>query len=155
MHECIRLAVVALNEAEALHRVEELDRSAGLLTSQLTLRAAGCAAAPATTAAALDCHRFALDAKVRRGDTAAAVDERELERLAISKVGKTCLLDRRDMNKHVLTAIVADDEAEALLRIEEFDDAFAFANDLRRHSATAATSAAAAESTAAAAAAAE
>jgi hypothetical protein len=56
------------------------------------------------------------------------------------------------VHEHVLTAIVTDDEAEALLRIEEFDDAFAFADDLGRHSATT-TTAAAAETAAAAAAA--
>jgi hypothetical protein len=62
------------------------------------------------------------------------------------------------VNEHILTAVVADDETETLLRIEEFDDAFAFADDLRGHSATTATAAAtkaaataaAAESTAAA-----
>jgi hypothetical protein len=53
------------------------------------------------------------------------------------------------MDEHVLAAIVANDEAEALLRIEEFDDALAFANDLGRHSAT---RTAAAEATTAAAA---
>jgi hypothetical protein len=63
------------------------------------------------------------------------------------------------VNEHILAAIVTDDEAEALLRIEEFDDAFALANDLGRHSATAGAAAtkpaaatAAAETTAAAAA---
>src|SRR5215212_12277845 len=30
VHERVRLAVIALDEAEAFHRVEELDRSAGL-----------------------------------------------------------------------------------------------------------------------------
>jgi hypothetical protein len=57
------------------------------------------------------------------------------------------------VHEHVLTAVIANDETESLLRIEEFDDAFAFANDLRGHSATA--SATAAEATATAATAAE
>jgi hypothetical protein len=57
------------------------------------------------------------------------------------------------VDEDVLAAIIADNEAEPLLRIEEFDDALAFSDDLWRHSAaTAAT--AAAEATAAAAAAA-
>jgi hypothetical protein len=56
------------------------------------------------------------------------------------------------VNEHILAAVVTNDEAEAFLRIEEFDDAFAFANDLGRHSAT---SAAAAEATASATTAAE
>ena len=104
-------------------------------------------------AAALDRHRLAFDPQVGRRNAAAAIDERELERLAIGKVGQAGLLDRRDVNEHILAAVIADDEAEALLRVEEFDDAFAFANDLGRHSA--ATAAAAAETAAAAAAAAE
>jgi hypothetical protein len=159
MHECIGLAVVALNEAEALHCVEELDRTAGLLTGQLALRTTAAPSSRAVAAAtALDSHRLALDSEVRCRDPAAAIDERELERLAVSEIRETRLLDRRDVDEDVFAAIVTNDEAEALLRVEEFDDAFAFANDLRRHSSaaaaptakTAATAAAAAESTAAA-----
>jgi hypothetical protein len=52
------------------------------------------------------------------------------------------------MNEHVLPAIIPNDKAEALLSVEEFDDAFAFAHDLGRHGAP---WRAAAESTAAAA----
>jgi hypothetical protein len=57
------------------------------------------------------------------------------------------------MDEHVLAAVIANDEAETLLRVEEFDDALAFADDLRGHSATTATAAAtkAAAATAAAA----
>src|SRR5947209_5714220 len=54
------------------------------------------------------------------------------------------------MDEHVLASVITNDETEAFLRIEEFDDAFAFANDLGRHSA-AATASAAAETSAAAA----
>jgi hypothetical protein len=42
------------------------------------------------------------------------------------------------VDEHVVSAVIADNEAETLLRIEEFDDAFALADDLRRHSASAA-----------------
>ncbi len=107
---------------------------------------------PPRSAARSHRHRLAFDPKVRRRNSPAAIDERELERLAVREVGQTRLLDRRDMDEYVLSAIVANDEAETLLRVEEFDDALAFANDLRGHSATAA--AAAAETAAAAAAAA-
>jgi hypothetical protein len=56
------------------------------------------------------------------------------------------------VNEHILAAVIANHEAEALLRVEEFDDALAFANDLGRHTATrAAAGSAAAEATAAAA----
>jgi hypothetical protein len=65
------------------------------------------------------------------------------------------LLDGRNVDEDVLAAIVTNDEAEAFLPIEEFDDALAFADDLRGHSAATRTAAAAAETTAAAAAAAK
>src|SRR5207237_10549885 len=81
---------------------------------------------------------------------AAGIDEGEGERVPVGEAGEARLLDRGDVNEHILAAIVADDEAEALLPVEEFDDAFAFADDLGRHSA--ATAAAAAEATATAAA---
>jgi hypothetical protein len=134
MHEGIRLAVVTLDEAEALHRIEELHDTRRFLARQLALRA---------TLGPLDSHRLAFDSQVCRRDATATIDERELERLAVSKVREARLLDRRNVNENVLASIVADDEAEALLRIEEFYDAFSFADDLRRHSATAAAAAAA------------
>jgi hypothetical protein len=57
------------------------------------------------------------------------------------------------MDEHVLPAIVSDNEAETLLRVEEFDDAFAFANDLWGHSAATGSTAAEASATSTAAAA--
>jgi hypothetical protein len=157
VNECIRLSVIATDEAETLHRIEEFDGALSLFASQLALRAATEAAlagaALARSRGANDFHRLAVDLEVGRRDATAAVDQRELQRLAIGEVRKTCLLNRRDMDENILAAIVADDEAEALLRIEEFDDALAFANDLGRHSATcaAATEAATAAATEAAA----
>jgi hypothetical protein len=47
------------------------------------------------------------------------------------------------MDEHVLAAVIANDEAETLLRVEELYDALAFADDLRGHSAATATAAAA------------
>jgi hypothetical protein len=154
VNEGIRLAVIALDEAEALHGIEELDRATGLFAGQLALRAASAAGRTrAAAAAALDRHRLAFDAKVGGRHPTAAIDQREFERLAIGEVGETGLLDRRDVHEHILAAIVTNDEAEALLRIEEFDDALAFANDLRGHSATAAATKTAAATAATAAAA--
>jgi hypothetical protein len=112
-----------------------------LLAGQLALRAA---------LGALDSHRLAFDSQVGRRDAPAAIDQRELERLSVGEVGETRLLDRRDVDEHVLAAVIANDEAEALLRVEEFDDALALANDLRRHPATAATAKTAAATAAAA-----
>ncbi|MBB5713351.1 cell wall-associated NlpC family hydrolase [Sphingomonas aerophila] len=53
------------------------------------------------------------------------------------------------MNKHVFAAVITNNKAEALLRVEELYDARAFTNDLGGHAA--ATAATAAEPTAAAA----
>jgi hypothetical protein len=47
------------------------------------------------------------------------------------------------VDEDVLPAIIADNEAEALLGIEEFDDALGFADDLRGHPAAACATAAA------------
>jgi hypothetical protein len=55
------------------------------------------------------------------------------------------------MHEHILAAIVTNDEAEALLSVEEFDDACAFANDLGGHAAASAATATEAATTAAAA----
>jgi hypothetical protein len=52
------------------------------------------------------------------------------------------------VDEHVLAAVVTDDEAEALLRIEELDDALALADDLGRHSAPTAAAEASAAATA-------
>jgi hypothetical protein len=53
------------------------------------------------------------------------------------------------VDEHILAAVIADDEAKTLLRIEEFYDALALANDLGRHSATAAATKTAAAASAA------
>jgi hypothetical protein len=143
MDERIRLAVIALDEAEALHCVEELDDARSLFARQLTLRSGR---------SALDCHRLTFDAQVGRRDASAAIDEGELQRLTVGQVRKTRLLHRRNVHENVLAAIVTNDEAEAFLRVEELYNALAFADDLGRHSATAAAAAteAAAATTAAA-----
>jgi hypothetical protein len=52
------------------------------------------------------------------------------------------------VNEHVLAAIIANDEAEALLAIEEFDDARAFADNLGGHAAATAAATAATEAAA-------
>jgi len=121
-----------------------------LRAAAIAAGAAGTIAIAAATATAHDFHRLAFDPKVGRRDAAAAIDQRELERLAVGQVGQAGLLDRGNVNEHILAAVVTNDEAEALLRVEEFYDALAFANDLGRHSATrAAAETAAAAGTAA------
>src|SRR3954466_12496536 len=154
VNERIGLAIVAGDEAEALGRVEELHRAGSLLAGQLALRAATAAGgAVARRAAILNRERIALDLEVGRRAPAAAIDEREIERLAFGKAGQPGLLDRADVDEHVLAAIVPNDEAESLLAVEEFHDALGFADDLGGHAAAgaaAAETAAAATATAAA-----
>jgi hypothetical protein len=53
------------------------------------------------------------------------------------------------VDEHVLTTTILNDEAEALLSVEELDDAFAFANDLCWHLRTRAAAETAATATAA------
>jgi CCR4-NOT transcriptional regulation complex NOT5 subunit len=97
-------------------------------------------------------HRLTVDSQVRRRDPPATVDESELEGLAVRQIRQAGLLDRRDVNEHILAAVIANDETETLLRIEELYDALAFADDLGRHSAATAATAAATEAAATAAA---
>ena len=109
MDEGIGLAVIALNEAEALHRVEELDRSGRLLASQLTLRASttgsGTSASTTTRAARTritltrrtavsDGERLAINLEIGRRDTTATIDQGEAERLPLGQTGQAGLLDR-------------------------------------------------------------
>jgi hypothetical protein len=84
VNECVGLAVIALDEAETLHRIEEFYRALGLLASQLALRAA---------LGAFHRHRFALDPEVGGRNAAPAVDQGELERLPVGKIGEPGLLD--------------------------------------------------------------
>src|SRR5690606_35382707 len=125
--ERVVLSIVARDEAEAFHRVEELDRSGGLFAGQLALR---------TRALLLDRNHVADDLEIRRGDLAAPVDQVEGEFLPFGQAFEARPLDLADVDEHVLAAFVALDEAEALLRIEELDLALSGADDLRRHAAS-------------------
>ena len=159
MHKRVWLAVVALDKTKALHRVEELDRSAGLFARQLTLRSCsspwGARSCIAITrrSTILNGHWFAIDLQVGRRNAPPAIDQRKAQRLTFGQTGKPGLLNRADVHEHVLTAVITHDKAKAFLRIEEFYNAGAFANHLGRHAA--ATAACATTKAAATAAAAE
>jgi hypothetical protein len=162
MHEGIRLAIITLDEAKALHGVEELHSARRTLAGQLTLRATFEATSTTRTrftllarfarCAFLDRHRFAVNLQVGRRNAAAAINQGEAQRLAISQTGQARLFNRADVHEHILATIITHDEAEALLAIEELHDTGAFADHLRGHAATgtaAATTAAKAATTAA------
>ncbi len=155
VNECIRLTIIALNEAEALHRVEEFHCTIGCFAGQLALRTTATtkAAAITTTVAArfagftrsafFNRKRFAFDFKIGRRNFAAAIHQGECERLAFSKAAQARLLDRADVNEHIFAAFITLDEAETFLAIEEFNNAVAFAYDLRGHATTGTASCAA------------
>jgi hypothetical protein len=148
--ECVGLSVIALNKAEALHRIEELDRTARLFARQRPLLATTAFARALVTiarwAAVRNRKRFAVDLEIGRRDLAAAVDEREAERLPFGQAGQARLLNGGNVDENVFTAIVTNDKAEALLSVEKLNDAGSLTNDLGWHSAarTAATESAAA-----------
>ncbi len=177
MHEHIFAAIVTLDETESLHVVEEFDGAIGAFASRFAHRATlepgvaiTTAALEATTVATVAAaitiepatfrtrsalwnrNRIAIDHQIGRRNLAATINEREFERLSFSQAGQTSLLDSADVDENIIGAIIDLNEAEALLIIEEFDNAFAFANHLGRHC-RATGSATATESTAASAAA--
>ena len=152
MHECIGLTIVTLDEAKALHGVEELHRAASAFAGQLALRTtaitttvAAKAATITTEAASAGFARFTrtihdwkgltFDLQISGGNLAAAIDQGETKLLTFGQAGQACLLNGADVDEHVFRAIVTDDEAKALLAVEELYDASAFANNLGRHSA--------------------
>ncbi len=100
VHERIGLAVIALDEAKTLHRVEELDRARCLFARQLTLRTTGTgttarAIVTVTRRAAIgNGQRLTFNLQVGRRDTATAIDEREAERLTFGQAGQAGLLNR-------------------------------------------------------------
>src|SRR5690606_32020523 len=133
VHECVFLAVITSDEAEALHRIEELDRAGSLVAGQLALRA---------RSLLLNRDHVANDLQIGCGNLPTAIHEVELQFLPFSKTFETRALYLADVNEHVLTTFVALDEAEALLRVEEFYLALAGTDNLGGHSAAATTAAA-------------
>lgn len=179
MHEHIFTAIVTLDETESLHVVEEFDGAIGAFASRFAHRStleprvaittAALEAATVATAITIETaafgtrsalwnrKRITVDHQIGRRHFAATINKREFKRLSFSQAGQACLLDSADVDEHIIGAIIDLNEAETLLIIEEFDNAFAFANHLGRHcratgSATAteaAAASAAAKSTAA------
>jgi len=157
--ECVWLAIITLDEAEALHGVEELDSARRGFAGQRALNTGGATVwtvAEATTIltgrrrTVFNRKRIAIDDEIRCGNLSTTIYERVAKRLAFGETGKAGLLDCADVDEHVLTTTILNDEAEALLSVEELDDAFAFANDLCRHLRTRAAAETAATATAAA-----
>src|SRR3546814_14303608 len=106
MDECIGLAVIALNEAETLHRVEELHRALDALASGLELmapattrRASAIKVAEASCRAPLDGQRFAPDLQFDRRPEAVALPQGKLKRLHFGAAGEPGRTDCGDVDE--------------------------------------------------------
>ena len=132
--ECVGLAVVTRDEAEAFHRVEELDRTGSLFTGQFALR---------RCRAGFNRDNVAHNLKVSGGDLSATIDKVEFELLTFGKAFEAGAFHSADVNEHIFAAVFTLNEAEALLAVEELYGAFAGTHDLGRHAAAATTRAAA------------
>jgi hypothetical protein len=86
--------------------------------------------------------------QVLRRNLAAAINEVEFKLLPFGQTFKARTLDGADVDEHVLAAAFLCDETKAFLAVEELDDAFAGANDLRGHTVETAASSAATGTTA-------
>lgn len=139
MHERIRLTVITRDEAEALHRVEELDRTGRLVTRQLALRSRF---ARCLLTLLFDRNDIADHDEIAGRNLAATIDELEFQLLTFGETFQAGTLDRADVHEHIIAALIALNEAEALGCVEELYDALALANDLGRHAATAGATAA-------------
>jgi hypothetical protein len=122
----IVLAIVARDEAKAFHGIEELYRAGCLFAGQLPLRTLW-----------LDGDDVTDDLEIGSGNLAAPVDQVELQLLAFGQAFEAGALHLADMDKDVLAAFIALDEAEALVSIEELHLALAGADNLGGHSAAA------------------
>ena len=140
VHERIRLTIIASDEAEAFHRVEELHRTGGLFAGQFALR---------RCRARFNRDDIAYNLQIGCGNLAATINQIEFELLAFRQTFKTSPFNSADMDEDVFAAIFALDEAEALLAVEELYGAFAGSDNLGRHPAAARTAAEAATITAA------
>lgn len=153
VNEHIFTAIIALDETESLHVVEELHRAIGTfagrfahrsaiktttLTATLETTAVTAIATVKTRALRTGCalgnrHRFTVNHKIGRRHLAATINQRKFQWLTLGQTGEASLFDSTDMNEHIVGTVINLDEAEALLIVEEFNDTLAVSNDLSRH----------------------
>ena len=133
VHERIGLPVVAGNEAEALHGVEELDCASGFFTCQLTLRC---------SRFGWCCNHVTKHLQIGRRDLSAAIDEVEFQLLSFGQAFQASAFDCADVYEHIFATVFTLDEAKTFLSVEKLHHALAGADHLSRHPATAAASAA-------------
>ena len=139
VNERIRLPVFARDKAEALHRVEELDRAHGFFACQLPLRRGRFGS---------NRDHVADNLQIGRRNLSAAIDQVELQLLTLGQTFKASAFDCADVHEHIFPAVFTLNEAKAFLGVEEFYDTLASADDLGRHTAAATCATAAAAWTA-------
>ena len=140
VHEGIRLAVITNQKPETLHRIEEFDRTGSFFAGQFALGRARCLRRR---------NHIAHDLKILCRDFAATIHKVEFEFLPFSQAFEAGTFDCADMDENIFSTTLLSDEAKAFLAVEEFNRAFASANDLGRHAVeTAATAAATTTATA-------
>ncbi|CDO34685.1 hypothetical protein SPHV1_180025 [Novosphingobium sp. KN65.2] len=122
VYERVGLAIIAHNKAKALGAVEELDRAGSLLASRLPW-----SRGPFATFGDDD---LTDDGQIRRGNLAVALDQLEFQLLAFSQRFKTGGLHGTDVHEGIVAATLKLDEAEALVRVEEFHGATTLTDNL-------------------------
>jgi len=134
MHESVRLAVIARDKAEALHRVEKLNRTRSLFAGQLAL---GCG----WRLTLGNGDHIADHDQVTGGNLAATINQRELQPLTFGQTFQASALNSADVHKHILATVFTLNKAEAFLHVEKLHDTFALAYDLSWHAGTGTTGA--------------
>jgi hypothetical protein len=133
VNKSIGLAIIAHQEAKALHRIEEFDCARDPFTRKLALRS--------SRGTRLNSYNFADNLEILRGDLATTINQVEFKLLPFGKAFQAGTLNRADVHEHIFAAGFLLDEAKTLLRVEELHHAFTSADNLRRHAAeTASTS---------------
>ncbi len=141
MHEGIRLSVIAGNEAETALRIEEFDRA--FIAFAVGDRRRALAEALATRSGTAVEAAFARwprrsvrhfqnvadDLHIGGRHPAIAVGQGKFDFLFFGNIVQPSLFQRGNMQEHVIAAIIAGDEAEALLTVEEFYLAAGAADD--------------------------
>jgi hypothetical protein len=132
MDKGIRLSIIPLDEAKAFAAVEKFYGASGLLSGKFPARRT------ATFFAGASCtvryfDEIAFDLDVRSRNLAAAVYQRKTQGLTFCEPFQASAFHLADMDKNIFSAAILHDEAEALLRIEEFYGSGAFADNLVGH----------------------
>ncbi len=127
VHEAISPAIITLEEAKALRRVEEFHFTRRAFTRQLAARTLR------TLGWRVERKRLAFNLQINRRNATITINQGEGKRLTRSQTFKASLLNSTDVHEHIFTAIIARHKAEAFIAVEKLYAAGAFAHDLGWH----------------------